>query len=82
MDRMENVVTEEVKIRNALKECGYPKWSMDRVKQQMIARKKQPAKQKKDGDGPSRGLVIIPYEKIQIIKKKKKKDIAAAMRPN
>ena len=42
MDRMENVVTEdqdkcdeEIKIREVMEDCDYPKWSIDRVKQQM-----------------------------------------------
>ena len=42
IDRVESVVTEdqdkrdeEVKIREALKDCGYSKWSIDKVKQQM-----------------------------------------------
>ncbi len=90
MDSMENVVTEdqdkmEVKIRNALKECGYPKWSLDRVKQQMNESKKPSKPKKKDNnDQPTRGMVTIPYvegtaEKIQRIFKKY--NIATAMHP-
>ena len=52
MDRMENVVTEEAdkqeeeqKIRSALADCGYPKWTFDRVKQQRD--KTKPTKTKK-----------------------------------
>ncbi|XP_072043043.1 uncharacterized protein [Amphiura filiformis] len=67
MDRMDNIVTEEedkkeeeIKIRTALAECGYPKWSLDRVKQQM--KDKQPkAREKKKDDTPSKGMVVIPY---------------------
>ncbi|XP_072048921.1 uncharacterized protein [Amphiura filiformis] len=49
MDRKDNIVTEEVdkmeeerKIKNALMECGYPKWAFDRVKHQMEAKTKEP----------------------------------------
>ena len=42
MDRKDNIVTEEEdrreedqRIRKALAECDYPKWTMDRVHQQM-----------------------------------------------
>jgi len=91
MDRMENVVTEEedkreeeVKIRKALMECGYPKWSLDRVKQQMKDRQPRTKQKKKDNDIPSRGMVVIPYvegiaEKVQ--RTFKKYNISTAMRP-
>ena len=43
MDKMENIVTEEQdlkeeeqRIRTALTRCGYPKWTLDRVKQQTV----------------------------------------------
>ena len=93
MDRMENVVTEEEdkkdeeeKIRNALSECGYPRWALDKVKQQMQTKKSQPKqrKQKKDNETPTKGMVIIPYveglaERAQRVFKKY--NIATAMRP-
>ena len=51
MDRMENIVTEEqdkkeeeLRIRTALTHCGYPKWALDRVKQQFL---NKPQKQQK-----------------------------------
>ncbi|XP_072035701.1 uncharacterized protein [Amphiura filiformis] len=90
MDRMDNIVTEEedrkdeeIKIRTALTECGYPKWSLDRVKQQMKD-KKPKAKEKKKDDTPSKGMVVIPYveglaERLQRIFKKH--NISTAMRP-
>ena len=68
MDRMENVVTEEadkreeeLRIRNALADCGYPKWALDRVKQQMKDKPQQPKTTKKTNETPSRGMVVIPY---------------------
>ncbi|XP_072043200.1 uncharacterized protein [Amphiura filiformis] len=75
MDRMENIVTEEEdkkeeenKIRTALTECGYHKWSLDRVKQPKV-------RQKKKEDTPSKGMVVIPHveglsEKLQRIFRK------------
>ena len=65
MDRMENVVTEEAdkqeeeqKIRSALADCGNPKWTFDRVKQQRD--KTKPTKAKKTNATPSRGMVCYP----------------------
>ncbi|XP_072041288.1 uncharacterized protein [Amphiura filiformis] len=91
MDRKENIVTEEVdkreeerKIKNALMECGYPKWAFDRVKHQMEAKTKEPKKPKKSDETPSKGMVVIPYvegfsEQLQRIFQKHK--ISTAMRP-
>ncbi len=91
MDRMDSVITEEkdkkdeeVKIRQAMKECGYPKWSIDKVKQQMVAPKPKTKPKKKDNETPSRGMVVIPYveglsEKVQRVFKKY--NINTAMRP-
>ncbi|XP_072048630.1 uncharacterized protein [Amphiura filiformis] len=91
MDRKDNIVTEEVdkreeerKIKNALMECGYPKWAFDRVKHQMEAKTKEPKKPKKSDETPSKGMVVIPYveglsEQLQRIFQKHK--ISTAMRP-
>ncbi len=93
MDRMESVVTEdqdkrdeEIKIREAMKDCGYPKWSIDRVKQQMSEKpsKNTKPKKSKESETPSKGMVVIPYvegvsEKIQRVFKKY--NINTAMRP-
>ena len=88
---MENIVTEEEdrkeeeqRIRSALKECGYPKWAMDRVKQQITDRPQKPTATKKDNSNKSRGMVVIPYvegvsEKIKRIYSKH--NIHTAMRP-
>ena len=71
MGHMENVVTEEAdkrkeerRIRNALADCGYPKWALNRVKQQMRDKHdkpQQPKTSKKNNETPSRGMVVIPY---------------------
>ena len=66
---MQNIVTEdadkedeETKIRNALTDCGYPKWALDRVKQQIRDKPKQAKKTKKSDDTtPSRGMVVLPF---------------------
>ena len=91
MDRMENIVTEEEdkkeeeqRIRSALKQCGYPKWAMDRVKQQITDTPQKPAITKKDNSNKSRGMVVIPNvegvsEKIKRIYSKH--GIHTAMRP-
>ncbi|XP_072046904.1 uncharacterized protein [Amphiura filiformis] len=77
MDRMDNIVTEEEDKKED------PKWSLDRVKQQM--KDKQPkAREKKKDDIPSKGMVVIPYvegvaERLQRIFKKH--NISTAMRP-
>ena len=91
MDRMENVVTEEadkreeeLRIRNALADCGYPKWALDRVKQQMSDKHQQPKTTKKTNETPSRGMVVIPY--VEGVAEKlnrafRKHNIFTAMRP-
>ena len=84
MDPMESVVTEdqdkrdgEVRIKEAMKDCGYPKWSIDKVKQQMSEKSSKNTKPKKskENETPSKGMVVIPYvegvsEKIQRVFKK------------
>ena len=91
MDRMENVVTEEgdkreeeLRIRNALADCGYPKWALDRVKQQMRDKPQQPKTTKKTNETPSRGMVAIPYVEGVAEKLKRafrKHNVSTAMRP-
>ena len=91
MDRKENVVTEQTdkqeeerKIRSALRDCGYPKWALDRVKQQMEDKQKRPKTSKKSDGAPSRGMVVIPYVEGVAEKIKRafvKHNVATAMRP-
>ena len=90
---MENIVTEkqdkkeeEQRIRTALTHCGYPKWALDRVKQQIVNKPQKPQKNKpsKDAKDTTRGMVVIPYvesltEKLQRIYRKHY--IHAAVRP-
>ncbi|XP_072020422.1 uncharacterized protein [Amphiura filiformis] len=92
-DRMDSIVTEEEdkkeeekKIRTALQNCGYPRWAMDRVKQQMSTSKiKSNSSKKSNDDNPSKGMVVLPYvaglsEKLKRIFWKHK--IATAMKPH
>ncbi|XP_072028445.1 uncharacterized protein [Amphiura filiformis] len=93
IDRMDSIVTEEEdkkeeekKIRTALQNCGYPRWAMDRVKQQMSTSKiKCNSSKKSTDDNPSKGMVVLPYvaglsEKLKRIFWKHK--IATAMKPH
>ncbi|XP_072024912.1 uncharacterized protein [Amphiura filiformis] len=90
MDRKDKIVTEEddkkdeeQRIRKALAVCEYPKWAMDKVKQQM--KDKTTAKpQKKTTETPIKGMVVIPYvegtsEKLQRVFRKH--GFTTAMKP-
>ena len=72
---------EEKRIRTALKNCGYPNWVMDKVKQNMEDKAnntdatKAESKKKKKTENKSKGMVVIPYvngltERLQRIFKK------------
>ena len=66
LDRKDNIVTEdpdkekeEHVIREALSNCGYPKWAIDKVKDK---RQTPKIKQKSTkNEEKSKGLVVIPY---------------------
>ena len=91
MNRKDNIVTEQndreeedQRIRKALAECNYPKWAMDKAKQQMESKQQKKKKTNKQNDNPSRGMVVIPYvegisEKFQRICWKYR--VPTAMRP-
>ena len=92
LDRMECIVTEEAdkleeerKIRSALAQCGYPKWSIDKTKQQMQNKQSKAKQSKKDGAERSKGMVVLPYvqgvsERLQ--RSFKKYGINTAMKPH
>ena len=69
-DRSESIMTEvsdrekeELNSRQALTVCGYPEWTLNKVKQQRSQPKsKAPTRKKPDSD-KSKGLVVIPYVK-------------------
>ena len=52
---------EEEKIKTALGHCGYPKWTMDKVKQQMATKSKKKDVTKKNTEEKAKGMVVIPY---------------------
>ena len=69
-DRKDNIVTddqdravEEQKVEDALKICGYPGWTFEKVKGQMHAVKPKKDVKKKENKGQNRGMVVVPYVK-------------------
>ena len=78
---------EETRIREALSTCGYPDWTIKKVKRQMEDKKNQPSKERKKKDGVKTiGMVVVPYvqgisEWIQRIYKKYH-DINTAIKPH
>ena len=91
-DRKESIVTEEIdkqqeedRIKHALSQCGYPSWTISKVKQQMNDKSKNKGKKKDTDKEKSNGMVVILYiqgvsERIQRVFKKH--NIATAMRPH
>ena len=78
MTEEEDKKKEEQRIRTVLTYCGYPKWALDRVKQQIVNKPQKPqknSKPNKDAKDTTRGMVVIPYvesltEKLQRIYRK------------
>ena len=52
---------EELNIRQALTACGYPEWTVNKVKQQRSKPKSKPPTRKKPDSDKSKGLVVVPY---------------------
>ncbi|XP_072051605.1 uncharacterized protein [Amphiura filiformis] len=68
LDRKNKLVTEdqdkaeeEKHIKDALQKCGYPAWSVKKVKNQMAKPKPMKERTKKSEATKSKGLVVIPY---------------------
>ena len=93
LDRCEGIVTEEEDrkeerntIKDALKVCGYPTWTMTTVQDQLNKKEERKANKKKEKDQEkNRGMVIVPYvkslsEKVARIMKKRR--ISTAMKPH
>jgi len=67
----DSVITEEedkrkkeAHIAEALKKCGYPEWSMKRVKEKMKESKnRNNTRKRRDNSERSVGLAVIPYIK-------------------
>ncbi|XP_072018360.1 uncharacterized protein [Amphiura filiformis] len=91
MDRKDKIITEdkdkeeeEENIKKALHTCGYPPWTIDRVKTQM-GTPKEKKNNKKDDNSKSRGLVVIPYVEgvsERIARTFKSYNIATSMKPH
>ena len=67
LDRKEHIVTEDADkekeeniIREALSDCGYPRWAVDKVKEKRQTPKARDKPTMKEGE-KSKGLVVIPY---------------------
>ncbi|XP_072048298.1 uncharacterized protein [Amphiura filiformis] len=68
LDRSESLVTEETdrqkeetNIREALSGCGYPDWSIKKVKQNRATPKTKTTSKNKDDSEKSKGMVVVPY---------------------
>ena len=91
-DRKDNIVTEdqdraveEQKVEDALKICGYPGWTFEKVKGQMHAVKPKKDTKKKENKGQNRGMVVLPYVKgvtERVTRVLNSYDIAAASSPH
>jgi len=55
---------EEEHVAKALSKCGYPPWTIDRVKQDIVEKSlKDEAKKVKNTRGNHKGMVVVPYVK-------------------
>ena len=92
LDRNESIVTEKIdkqqqeeRIKHALSQCGYPGWTISKVKQQMNNKTKNKGKKKDTDKAKSNGMVVIHISKASPrgynVFLKKKHNIATAMRP-
>ena len=71
MERYSNIVTEqddrkkeEEHIAKVLSKCGYPPWTIDRVKQDIVEKSlKDEAKKAKNTRGSHKGMVVVLYVK-------------------
>ena len=91
-DRNDNVVTEESdrkveesNVEDALKTCGYPEWTFEKVKSQRKTAKQKDTRKKKDNTEKSKGMVVLPYvngvsERVSRVLKSY--NIASAMKPH
>ncbi len=69
IDRVETLVSddaekkkEEQHIEKALGACGYPRWTMKKVKEQKARKGSKPKKQEtKQNQEKAKGMVVIPY---------------------
>jgi len=72
---------EDLHTENALRDCGYPDWTFQKVKKQM---KMKPSKRKQERDFANRCLVVLPYVEgtsERIARVMRKHQVPVAMRP-
>ena len=68
-----------------MKTCGYPGWTITRVKENMKKVEKRKGNSKKEDSEKNKGMVVLPYvggvsEKLARIFKKR--NISSAMKPH
>jgi len=71
LERCYSILTEEsgqkkkeAHVAKALSKCGYPPWTIDRVKQDIVEKPlKDEAKKVKKTRGNHKGMVVVPYVK-------------------
>ena len=55
---------EEEHVAKALSKCGYPTWTIDRVKQDIVEKSlKDEANKAKNTRGNHKGMIVVPYVK-------------------
>ena len=92
LDRSDSIATEvedkekeEQNICQALAACGYPEWTVNKVKKDRSQPKqKPPAKKQSDGE-KSKGLVVVPYVQglsEHVTRVFKKHGFATALKPD
>ena len=91
-DRKDNIITEdqdkvaeEQKVEEALKVCGYPECTFEKVKGQMHVVKPKKDSKKREDRGQNKGMVVLPYVKgvtERISRALKSYDFAAACSPH
>jgi len=91
-DRMETIVTEQKdkedegkKVQEALKNCGYPSWTFEKVKIAREQKQLKDSRKKKDDENKSKGMAVLPYvsgvsERISRVLKSY--NISSAMKPH
>ena len=92
LDRKESIITEDEDkekedkiICDALKQCGYPSWAINKAKKDKDKQQKKKESKKTTTDTASKGLVVVPY--VEGLAEKasrvfRKHGFATAMKPH
>ena len=75
---------EDLHVEEAIRACGYPKWTFNKVRHQ--SESKRDKKTRKQRDSSQRPVVVIPYvenvsEAVARIMRKHKHNVPVAMKP-